>query len=186
MNVSSLSSIYSHFIQPVLSSTFGVGSSAATASAGSSPAAGDSKQLSPFAQIATTLQQLQQQSSTQYQSVTGKIAANLQTAAGAAQGAGNTTLANQLSQLSSDFSSASQNNQLPDFHDLAQVIAGGHNHRHGEASASTSGGGNSSAGSGGADAASLLSQFSAGGQNQALNPVSIVFSTLSSAGISLG
>jgi len=166
MNISSLSSIYSNFIQPILGNTLGVGSSATTAPA----APQDSNQLSPFAQLATTLQQLQQQSPAQYQNLTKQIAANLQTAAGTAQSGGNTTLANQLTQLAADFTSASQNNQLPDFQDLAQAMTGGH-HRHHRSDASS--------------AASQLSQFTAGAGTNSTNPASIIFSTLSSAGISL-
>jgi hypothetical protein len=173
MNISSLSSIYSNFIQPILGNTLGVGSGAGIGSASATtPAAPqDSNQLSPFAQIATTLQQLQQQSPAQYQNVTKQIAANLQNAAQAAQSGGNTTLANQLTQLATDFTSASQNNQLPNFHDLAQAIAGGHHGHH-----------RSDASSG---AASQLSQYTAAAGTSSLNPASIVFSTLSSAGISL-
>lgn len=159
MHVSSLSSIYSNFIQPILSKTLGVTS----ASAGSAAAPQDSNQLSPFAQIATTLQDLQQQNPTQYQNVTKQIASNLQTAAQTAQTGGNSTLANQLTQLSSDFTNASQNNQLPDFQDLAQALSGGHHHQQG----------------------SLLSQFSSGSDTNSANPASIIFSTLSTAGVSL-
>jgi len=167
MNVSSLSSIYSNFIQPILSKTLGVGSAGSAASASAATAAPqDSNQLSPFAQIATTLQDLQQQNPTQYQNVTKQIAANLQTAAQTAQTGGNTTLANQLTQLSSDFTNASQSNQLPDFQDLAQALSGGHHHHH-------------------QSEASLLSQFSSGSDTNSANPASIIFSTLSTAGVSL-
>jgi hypothetical protein len=166
MHVSSLSSIYSNFIQPVLSKTLGVGSAGSAAGASATTAAPqDSNQLSPFAQIATTLQDLQQQNPTQYQNVTKQIAASLQTAAQTAQTGGNTTLANQLTQLSTDFTNASQNNQLPDFQDLAQALSGGHHHHGG--------------------IASLLSQFSSGSGTNSANPASIIFSTLSTAGVSL-
>jgi hypothetical protein len=159
MHVSSLSSIYSNFIQPILSKTLGVTS----ASAASAAAPQDTNQLSPFAQIASTLQDLQQQNPTQYQNVTKQIASNLQTAAQTAQTGGNSTLANQLTQLSSDFTNASQSNQLPDFQDLAQALSGGHHHQQG----------------------SLLSQFSSGSDTNSANPASIIFSTLSTAGVSL-
>jgi hypothetical protein len=123
MNVSPLSSIYSNFIQPILRKTPGVGAASGAA------APQDSSQLSPFAQIATTLQDLQQQNPAQYRNVTKQIAANLQTAAQTAQTGGNATLANQLTQIATDFTNASQNNQLPDFQDLAQALSGGHHHR---------------------------------------------------------
>jgi len=160
MHVSSLSSIYSNFIQPILSKTLGVTSASAAA-----PAPQDSNQLSPFAQIATTLQDLQQQNPAQYQNVTTQIASNLRTAAQTAQTGGNSTLANQLTQLSSDFTNASQNNQLPDFQDLTQALSGGHHHHH--------------------QPGSLLSQFSSGPDTNSGNPASIIFSSLSTAGVSL-
>jgi hypothetical protein len=176
MNVSSLSNIYSNFIQPILSKTLGVGYAGSAASASATAAAPqDSNQLSPFAQIATTLQDLQQQNPAQYQNVTKQIAANLQTAARTAQTGGNATLANQLTQLSTDFTNASQNNQLPDFQDLAQALSGGHHHhRQSDASSNDSSG-----------IASLLSQFSSGSGANSANPASIIFSTLSTAGVSL-
>jgi len=66
----------------------------------------DGSQLSPFAQILSSLQQLQQSNPSQYQQVTRQIATNLQNAAKTAQSEGNTTAANQLNQLANDFTTA--------------------------------------------------------------------------------
>jgi hypothetical protein len=57
-------------------------------------------QLSPFAQILSSLQQLQQSNPSPYQQVTQQIATNLQKAK-TAQSEGDTTAANQLKQLGS-------------------------------------------------------------------------------------
>lgn len=179
MNISSLSSVYTNFIQPLLGGTSAASSaqgSSSVSSASGLPA--DSKKLSPFAQLVTTLQDLQQQSPTQYQNVTSQIATNLQAAAQKAQSGGNTALASQLTQLATDFKNSSQNNQLPDFQDLASAISQGH-HRHGHSDSSTSAAGSSSSNS-----ATQLSQFTTG-QNQSLEPAAIIMNTLSSAGISL-
>jgi hypothetical protein len=73
----------------------------------------DSTQLSPFAQLVSALQQLQQSDPTKYAQVTQQIATNLQSAAQTAQSQGNSTAANQLTQLASDFSNASQSGQIP-------------------------------------------------------------------------
>jgi hypothetical protein len=92
---------------------------------------GDHSQLSPFAQILSTLQQLQQSNPAQYQQVTQQIATNLHTAAKTAQAAGNLTAASQLNQLATDFTQASQSGQLPNIQDLAQATGGHHHHHHG-------------------------------------------------------
>jgi len=144
----------------------------------------DNSQLSPFAQLLNTLQQLQQSNPTQYQQVTRQISANLQTAANTAQSDGNTNLASQLNQLSTDFSNASQNGQLPNVQDLAQA-AGGHHHHHGGHGAKSSSGSDTST-----SATNPLSQFLAAvqsdsTQSNALNPMAIINNTLTSAGIGL-
>ena len=119
----------------------------------------DQSHLSQFAQLLSALQRLQQTDPTKYQQVTQQIAANLQTAAKTAESDGNTTLANQLNQLSTDFTNASKSGQLPNVHDLAQAISAHHHHHHHHA-----------------HAASVNS-------NQATNPLNIILSTLSNAGI---
>jgi hypothetical protein len=154
----------------------------------------DNQQLSPFAQVMSTLQQLQQSDPTKYQQVTQQIASNLQNAAQTAQTDGNSTAAAQLGKLASDFNSASQSGQLPNIQDLAQAIGGGHHHHHHVHAASADADGNSSAnnGSTGTPTSSVsqtLSQFlslfqSNSTQNDALNPATIIMNTLSTAGIS--
>lgn len=139
----------------------------------------DSGQLSPFAQLAGTLQQLLQTNPAQYKAVTQQIATNLQSAAQTATASSNTTAASQLTQLATDFSNASSSGQLPNLQDLASAIGGGHHGHHngGSLSGSTSSSG------------SALSSFLAtlqgnGAQNiSALNPATIIQSTLTSAGI---
>jgi hypothetical protein len=153
----------------------------------------DNGQLSPFAQLMSTLQQLQQTDPTQYQQVTQQIATNLQNAAQTAQKDGNSTAANQLNELATDFTSASTSGQPPNVQDLAQVI-GGHPHHHAHAASadpdSDSSANSSSTGTSSSSGASqTVSQFlsalqSNGTQNDSLNPMAIILNTLSNAGIS--
>lgn len=142
----------------------------------------DNGQLSPFAQIASSLQQLQQSNPTEYQQVTAAIATNLTAAAQTAQTDGNTNEANTLTTLASDFTSASQNGQLPNLQDLAKATGGAsghhHHHRHG-------GGGSSSASTTGSTTSSSTAGTT-GSQSSSLNPLNIIFQTLSSAGITTG
>src|ERR1022692_412788 len=134
-------------------------SAANTASVGQQQ---DNGQLSPFAQLLSTLQQLLQTDPTKYQQVTQQIATNLQSAAQTAQSGGNTAEANQLNQLATDFTNASKNSQLPDIQDLAQAIGGqaveGHRHGHHHDSESADSGSDSSGGSTGAGSSSSTSQ----------------------------
>ena len=150
----------------------------------------DNGQLSPFAQMLSTLQQLDQNNPSQYQQVTQQIATNLQTAAQTAQADGNTSAANQLNQLSTDFSSASKSGQLPNVLDLAQAVGGHHHHHHFHISSSSdsnsSSNGDSSNNS--SSASQTLSQFLSGTQangtlSDSLNPTAIILNTLSNAGI---
>ena len=107
-----------------LESVFSIGSHSRANSASSAGPSTitDNNQLSPFAQVASELQQIQQSNPAQYAQVTSQIAANLNSAAQTAQSQGNTTQSNELSQLSTDFSNASTSGQLPNFQDLAQAI----------------------------------------------------------------
>jgi hypothetical protein len=178
----------------------------------------DNGQLSPFAQILSTLQQLEQSNPAQYQQVTQQIGANLQSAAQTAQASGNTTAANQLNQLATDFTNASKSGQLPNIQDLSQAVGGHHHHHHGghghsvssaggtDPASGTSGsstGGSSTSGSlisGGLtnstptvsgnaspSAAQLFATlFANGAPDSATDPASIIFSTLSNAGLSNG
>lgn len=122
-------------------------------------------QLSPFAQILSELQQLQQQNPSEYAQVTQQIATNLQSAAQTDQANGNSTGASQLTQLATDFLNASQSGQLPDIWDLAQAggVSQQHHHHHGHHHGSAS------------DAYSS--------QSDSQNPLTIVLNTLSNAGI---
>jgi hypothetical protein len=154
----------------------------------------DNQQLSPFAQMMSMLQQLQQSDPTKYQQVTQQIATNLQNAAQTAQTDGNSTAAAQLGKLASDFNSASQSGQLPNIQDLAQAIGGGHHHHHHAHAASADADGNSGANNGStgtpaSSASQTASQFlslfqSNSTQNDVLNPAMIIMNTLSTAGIS--
>jgi hypothetical protein len=149
----------------------------------------------------SNLQQLQQSNPTQYKQVTQQIATNLQNAAQTAQSDGNTTAANQLGTLATDFANASQTGQLPNIQDLAQAVTGSghHHHHHGgspdsDSSSSTSsstpsGSSTSTSSTSGASGTSqtlsqILAAFGANGvQNQTLNPMAIITNTLESAGI---
>ena len=138
----------------------------------------DNSQLSPFAQTMSDLQHLQQSDPTKYQQVTQQIATNLQSAAQTAQASGDSTTADRLNQLGSDFSSASKSGDLPNLRDMAQTH-GAHHH----------GGGHHHAPSASSDtdpssASETLSQALAAYQNTsspstALDPMSIVSDTIS-------
>ena len=152
----------------------------------------DSGQLSPFAQLMSMLQQLQQSDPAKYRQVTQQISTNLQAAAQTDIANGNTAGANHLSQLATDFNNASTKSQLPNVQDLAQAIGGGHHHHHHHAESAApnnSGAGSSSSGTASSSSSSqspsqFLASFQANGtQNDALNPMSIIMNTLSDAGI---
>jgi hypothetical protein len=153
----------------------------------------DNSQLSPFAQVLNTLQQLQQTNPTEYQQVTQQIATNLQSAAQTAQSQGNTNAANELNQLATDFTNASGSGQLPDIQDLAKALGGHHHHHHasssGESSsASTASNGNNAANGLSQAVSQFLSELQTNStQSNPLNPATIILNTLTSAGItSLG
>ena len=183
MSTNSINSLSSSYLQSILESALqsnGVtkqSNTLTTSSLGSLTSPQDSGQLSPFAQIASTLQQLQQSNPTEYQQVTKTIAANLTSAAQTAQTDGNTNAANQLTQLASDFTSASQSGQLPNLQDLANATSGangtsatsGHHHHHHHAKAASSD--------------SDSDSNSSSSQSNSLNPLSIIAQTLTSAGI---
>jgi hypothetical protein len=149
----------------------------------------DSGQLSPFAQLMSMLQQLQQSDPAKYQQVTQQIATNLQAAAQTDLANGNSAGANQLNQLATDFSNASQNGQLPNVQDLAQAVGGHHHHRHHHSVPVDTNSSNANSSSSSNTSSQPLSQFLAslqsnGAQSDALNPMSIIMNTLSDAGIS--
>ena len=200
--MSPINNLSSSYIQSALSTALqGTGLRTRTAgndlsSTGVSPFAvqPDNGQLSPFAQLMSTLQQLQQSDPTRYRQVTQQIAANLQRAAQTAQANGNSTAANQLNQLATDFTNASQSGELPNIQDLAQAIGGHRHHRHHHfhsASADDESNSNTSGSSSGPSRGNLaqalrrfLSALQANGtRNDSTNPMSIILNTLSNAGI---
>jgi hypothetical protein len=208
MNVNALSNIANPYIQSITNaamsamSLFG-GTTSASGTSGTQAIPQDgSPQLSPFAQLMSTLQQLQQSNPAEYSQVTQQIATNLQSASQTAQANGNTAQAQQLNKLSTDFQSASTNDQLPNISDLAQAMGGGgrHHHHHysqGNSSSSDSSGSSTNATSSTATTASgstatqslsqLFAEFSNDtAQSASLNPMNIIFNTLSSAGITMG
>jgi hypothetical protein len=121
----------------------------------------DGNQPSLFAQMVSTLQQIQQSGSSQYQQVTKRIAVNLETASQSAASRGNATQASTLDQLSKDFASASQNGQLPDFSKLAQAVHSHHHFHHAHSVADL-----------------LAAVQPAGTQASSLNPMGIIQDTL--------
>jgi hypothetical protein len=170
MNIGSLDSLSSSYLQSILSSSLqSTGSTTKNSSLSgvdaSSITPADNGKLSPFAQVLSTLQALQQSDPTKYKQVTQQSAA---------QADGNTSEADQLNKLASDFTSASTSGKLPNIQDLAQAMA--HHHHHHIQSGST-------------DSDSVNQQLAAfqanGSTSDSLNPMSIVMNTLSSAGISL-
>jgi len=207
MSTSPISGSSSNYLQSILNSVFqdagltGDSNTTGGVSALFDPSLNDNSELSPFSQVLSTLQQLQQTDPTKYEQVTKQIAENLQTAASTAQSQGNTTMANQLSQLASDFLNASKSDQLPNIQDLALAIAGHHRHHH-HAFASSSGDSSSIADDSSSGFTSLNSANSAASEtsNQALhqflqslqanssqdstlNPMSIIVRTLGDAGV---
>jgi hypothetical protein len=202
VSTSPINNLTSSYLQQILDTALQGTGSTGTTSAGASATSteSDNGQLSPFAQILSTLQQLQESNPTQYQQVTAQIATNLQTAAQTATADGNTSAASQLNQLATDFNNASQNGQLPNISDLAQAVGGGggHHHHHHHVSSSSSSSDTSSdsssssststtstSGSDGILSQLLASLQSNSANNESLNPMSIIMNTLQSAGITL-
>jgi hypothetical protein len=196
--MSPLNTLNSSYLQSIIGSAFqGVGSTSQT-NTGSSAVdssslvqSSDNSRLSPFAQLLNTLQQLQQTDPAKYQQVTGQIATNLQSAAQTAQADGNTTAANQLNQLATDFTNASKNGQLPNVQDLAQAVGGHHHHHHSHHAAAGSDSSSCATGTSNTsstDPSQLLSQLlsafqSNSTQSATQDPMSIILGTLSSSGI---
>jgi hypothetical protein len=190
-SIGSLNNLSSSYLQQLLSAAQNTSSAGKTpSSTGTSPVAAESEdgQLSPFAQLMSTLQQLEQSNPTEYQQVTQQIATNLQTAAQTATTDGNSQQASQLSQLATDFTTASQSGQLPNIQDLAQAIGGsGHHHHHSHAASSAADSDSTSSSSSSSTSQTLSQQLAAfqanSSLNESLNPISIIMNTLSGAGI---
>jgi len=128
MNVNPVSSLSSSYLQAILANS--KNSATGTTGAASLTTPQDSNQLSPFAQLMSQLQQLQQQDPADYSKATAQIATNLKSAAQTASSQGDTAKASQLNQLANDFQNASTSGQLPGVKDLAQVLGGHHHHHH--------------------------------------------------------
>jgi hypothetical protein len=172
--MSSIANLAGSLLHAILPSSLATNNTTASnlTTATSSPAIQqpDSGQLSEFAQLAGTLQQLQQSNPAQYTQVTQQIAANLQSAAQTATASGNTAAASQLNQLATDFTNASASGQLPNLEDLAKAVSGGHHGHHSSAGSSA--------------VSQLLSSLQATGtQNSSPNAGTIIQNTLTSAGI---
>jgi hypothetical protein len=194
-SISSINNLSNTYLQSILSPALQNSSSAANSSsttgASSVTSQSENGRLSPFAQLMSTLQQLQESNPTEYKQVTQQIATNLQTAAQTATADGNSTQATQLNQLATDFTSASQSGQLPNMQDLAQAVGGGHHHHHHFHAASSDADSSSSSTTSSSTTSNQLSQLLAAfqansTQNEATNPMSIIMNTLSSAGINVG
>lgn len=184
-----ISGLTSNYLQSALGTVLqGAGLTGNATGGSTSPveSQSDNQQLSPFAQLMSTLQQLEQSNPSEYQQVTAQIATNLQSAAQTAQADGNSTAASQLSQLATDFTNSSQSGQLPNMQDLAQAMGAGHHHHHAGAASSESDSSSSSVSSSGSGTSlsQLLAAFQTGGsQSESVNPISIIMNTLSSAGL---
>ena len=183
LSSSYLQSILTSALQGVGSTTGQTNNSLNGADALSSVAQpSDSSRLSPFAQLMNTLQQLQQSDPAKYKQVTQQIATDLKTAADTAQKDGNTTAADKLNQLSSDFTKASQSGDLPNIKDLAQAVGGHHGHHH-HAHAAPAASDTDSTDTASAQNQLLAAFQTSSTQSDALNPMSIIMNTLSQAGI---
>jgi hypothetical protein len=174
-SMGSINNVSSNYLQSVFSNLQSSGLTPNTSVAPSS----DSQQLSPFAQLMSTLQKLQQSDPAKYQQVTQQIATNLTSAARTAQADGNPIAANQLNQLATDFTDASTSGQLPNVQDLAKATGGHphqhHHHSHAAADPDTSSSANETLNQ-------LLSSLQTDGmQNSTLDPATIIFNTLSNS-----
>jgi len=191
--MSPINSLSSSYLQSILSGTLqntsSAGNSSSSTGTSSVTAPSENGHLSPFAQLMSTLQQLQQSNPTEYKQVTQQIATNLQAAAKTAQADGNSTAANQLNQLATDFTSASESGPLPNVQDLAQAIGGHHHHHHfhpASSDADSSSSNTSSTSNTSQTLSQLLAAFQANSTpNEATNPMAIIMNTLSSAGINV-
>lgn len=204
MSTGSISNLSSSYLQQALASALqnaGITNAGSTSNTGATAAASqspDSTQLSPFAKLASTLQQLQQSDPAKYKQVTEQVAVNLQSAAQTATSQGNTSAASQLSQLATDFTNASQSGQLPNLQDLAQAVGssgGGHHHHHHAAAASGSASSSGAASQATTQTTSqatsqLLSSLVQTGDSQStqsasVDPGAIILKALSDAGINV-
>ena len=190
MSTNSINSLASSYVQSAIGAALKTNTNTTSVSGSSAQAQSDNGQLSPFAQMMNTLQQLQQTNPTEYVQVTSQIAASLQTAAKTATAEGNSPAATQLNQLATDFTNASKSGQPLPVQSVAKAIGGGrgHHHHHGGSSSSSSSVTSPTDPTSTSSTTSPLNQFlasldSTSSQNQALNPISIIANTMSNAGI---
>jgi len=182
MSINSVSSLTNNsYLEQILNSALQTyGASANSTNTASASQNSDSSQLSPFAQILSTLQELQQSDPGEYATLTQQIATNLQTAAQTDTADGNTSGASELTQLATDFTTASTSGQLPNIADLAQALGGASGAQQGPPPPPPDSSSTSSS-----SVFQQLEQLLASLQgNQSLSPQSIILQTLSSAGIS--
>jgi hypothetical protein len=195
MSIGPIAGLAGSYLQSIISPALrsaGLTSTTSNNTSGVGSSQPDNGQLSPFAQVLNTLQQLQQSNPSQYGQVTQQIATNLQSAAQTAQANGNTTAASELNSLATEFTSASQSGQLPNVQDLAQAMGGGHHHHHAHSASNDSdsavNSSNNTNGSAANSASQMMSQLLASFQTNAAqsastDPASIIMNTLSNAGL---
>jgi hypothetical protein len=127
MNTSSIANFSHSYLQSVLGTALqgtSLSNSSSSTSGSTVETQGDNGQLSPFAQLLSTLQQLHESNPTEYQQVTQQIATDLQNAAQTVTADGNSTAASQLTQLATDFNNAAQSGQLPNISRLGNRRSG--------------------------------------------------------------
>jgi len=96
----------------------------------------DSPSISPAASFLSMLQHIQQQNPTLFKQITSRLAAQFQNQANAAAAQGNSTQANQLKQIATEFQNSSTSGQLPSAQALQEAgfgthHGGHHGHHHG-------------------------------------------------------
>ena len=131
MTINPLSSVS----QMLLSGIGNSSTSLTSQTTSSNPTLKDQSQLSPFAQLMSTLQQLQQSDPAKYKQVAATLASDLQQSAMNDESNGNPGEANALNRLAASFTQASQTGQLPTFMQQGAQNAGTsvhpHHHHHG-------------------------------------------------------
>jgi len=128
VTINPVSSLFPSIFQPNTSSANNASSSSPVSSAAQQT---DASGLSPTASFLNELQQLQQQSPSQFSQIMAQISGNLQTAAQAASKSGNSTTATQLNNLAAGFQNAAKGGPVPSAQDLQQAGLTGHHHHHG-------------------------------------------------------
>jgi len=126
MNVHSVTSLLPSYLFP---STASSANNASSASSVQQQA--DALAVSPAGQFLNQLQQLETQNPQEFQAILTEITGQLQQAATTASNNGNTTQANQLTQLANTFQNAESGGPLPTAQQLQQAGLTGHHHHHG-------------------------------------------------------